>query len=359
MSSSAVLRATVRVPKDDKLEVSSPVWNKDGLLSEGEVVSLATRLAAIHKSSAARLAIFAIRDLNDLPPRSSQQLGEFAKALRKQTFPNKADADRALIMAYFHNQQGIEVRVGDLILPYLDDALNAEIRTRDMGPKFKQGRIGDGLGAGLDRIAKCLVNVPAVPESTEKKTVDAADETEKISAPSETESKKTAENKESSGQSAAGGAGSGGGKPPENGDKPPKVSWWRDFKAWNRAMLRGDRSLGVTALYGASMGAGLYYLWQGLKWSFWTAVFAYLLWRGWKWLRANYWPDEEAEWKKEGGRKPPERRKRSKSPQRRGGAQRAKRGIGSQEATRPKKRRRRRGFPTTSRRVFCYGYDDR
>jgi uncharacterized membrane protein YgcG len=260
-------------------DVGFSVWNEDNLLTREDTLQVGMLLSSIYAHSGVRLAVCAINDYRGLPTTANDQLRAFTERFHVNRFPDVEERKHTGVLLYFHKQRNVQMRVGGKIHDHLPPNVCAEIQLSHMFPPLKEGRIGDGLRAGLKQIAGRL---PALAKPGSSKP----DATTPSGMARESSSESDATTPSESSQTSS-----------SSNPKPvKKTSWWQDFKGWNRAMLRGERPTGVTAIYGASVGVGVYYLWQGLKWLFWIGTGAFIAWRVWKWLKTHgYLPPSEAE----------------------------------------------------------------
>jgi uncharacterized membrane protein YgcG len=210
-----------------------------GLLSDSYQVShVETVLADLNKKKSCRVAVFLVKNCRDLPAGSPETIS-FTHDLHAYAFPDSSAVDDGIVLAYFHDQHGVLVEVGKLVQPFLTDADVAAL-LKKMVPHLSSGRLFGALNVWTTALYKSLPN--------KYETVS--------------------------------GAPLGEGKSVD-----PESSWWKDFKAWFRAMRKGQRPAGATALFGIGVGAGIYYLWHGMVWMFWASVIGLSL----RWLYKNVW----------------------------------------------------------------------
>lgn len=236
---------SVKHVSDVSITKENPVWNKDGLLTKQEAERLAAYVKELQKSKAKHVGIAVIRNFNDLTREDKSQRGLFARQLHQSV-------DSNVLITYFHEQRGIEVHVDETTAAVFTDDINARIRDDVMVPQFKEGHIYSGLWNGVQKMSPYLKTKETTSKVPTEQPQTTTQDKNKI-----------------------------------------KSSWWSDFKAWNRAMWRGERSLHATALYGAGVAMGAYYLWEGMKWCFWLGLGLYVSWRVWKRIRAKYFPQEK------------------------------------------------------------------
>lgn len=209
-----------------------------GVLTDAEVEQLNRMISAWNVKKSCNLALFVLQDYKGLPPGSDAQLQEFTDALHKRTFDDLA-CDVTCVL--FKNQRSVRWRA-DLI----DEATLKRIGEQFMDHHFRDGKFEKGLAAGITEAF--MFHLPNI------------DKTDKPEATTKSTDKNT----------------TGDEKEQEKGEPKRKRSWWKDFKEWNKAMARGERPVGTTALWGASWAVVLYYAWQALKILFWITLGYYV-----------------------------------------------------------------------------------
>ena len=249
------------------------VWNEDNILSGHELECLQTILDYIVAERQVSIVVYVIRDYRGLAPSAKDELEALTTALYQASF--RKDVEDGLILAYFQSQRAVRTNAGPAVATTLTQTVSEHIQREYMVPHFRNNQIAAGLLNGLRQIITTLdhrssTNPPKnnQPKNDPPKNDDQPKNDQQ--SPSDQKSSSTT-------------------NPPEK-RRGWWSGWWSDFKAWNRAMLKGERSVGVTALYGAGVGATAYYGWQALKWLFWTGVASFVLWKIWKWIKHHYFP---------------------------------------------------------------------
>jgi uncharacterized membrane protein YgcG len=228
------------------VEPSQWLWNRDGLLTAEEAARMQRMLNEINKARSVTVAVFVIRGHESLEPPATLDITQLTNELYDAMCGRPGfDRNNGLVLAYFHRQRGYRQRAGLGLLHHIIDSRAQHIQSQYIMPEFRQGKIAMGLTVGIqEQVALIPFRSTKADTSTEAATATKAT---------------AATNKQ------------GGG------------GWWSDFKNWNRSMYKGQRSVGVTALWGAGVGAGVYYGCQAAKWLFWAGVISFVGWRAWKW----------------------------------------------------------------------------
>lgn len=219
------------------------VSNHDGLLTDYETQKLQEAVAKINTKSNATLALFFVRNYNDLPKGSADECGAFTMKLLNAAFNDSVRASGVAI-AYFHQQRTVQIRVGRQLSSRLTDDIFHDICKEHMGQHLISGKVYDAFMAGLPSIQGYL---PKITRWTRFRTWSG--------------------------------------------------NHWADWKKWNIGMINGEFSPIDTAAYGTAMGIGGYYglpfIWRLLKRiCFWT-VLLFIGWRIYKYVKNNYFVDKE------------------------------------------------------------------
>lgn len=120
-------------------------WVSDyaGILSQGTIVSLTDRLAALEKDTTAELAVVTVDSLD------GNSIQEYAAGLFEVWGIGKKDKDNGLLLIVSPDTSDVWIEVGYGLEPVITDGRAGRILDREVIPYFRQGDYDGGIEAGV------------------------------------------------------------------------------------------------------------------------------------------------------------------------------------------------------------------
>jgi uncharacterized protein len=120
------------------------------VLSPAERDRLEQKLAQREKTSSNQVVVAIFRSLE------GESLEDFSIRLAQAWRIGQKGLDNGAILLVFLDDRKMRIEVGYGLEPTLTDALASSIIRDDIAPRFREGRIADGIGAGLDAIDRVI-----------------------------------------------------------------------------------------------------------------------------------------------------------------------------------------------------------
>jgi uncharacterized protein len=146
-------RADLRVPPPPDRRVSDYA----GVLAPAERERLEQQLAGRERSSSNQVVVAIFRSLE------GESLEDFSIRLAQAWRVGQKGLDNGVIFLVFVDDRKMRIEVGYGLEPTLTDAIASSILRDVVAPRFRQGRLADGIGAGLDAIEQAIAGTYRAP----------------------------------------------------------------------------------------------------------------------------------------------------------------------------------------------------
>jgi uncharacterized protein len=120
------------------------------VLSPAERDRLEQKLAQREKQSSNQVVVAIFRSLE------GESLEDFSIRLAQSWRIGQKGLDNGAILLVFLDDRKMRIEVGYGLEPTLTDAIASSIIRNDIAPRFREGRIADGIAAGLDAIDRVI-----------------------------------------------------------------------------------------------------------------------------------------------------------------------------------------------------------
>lgn len=167
---------TVESVPNTKLVNNSYVSNPDLLISDNAVTTINKLLLELEDSTTTQVAVVMLKSIGE-----ADHI-EFAQALFEQWGIGQANKDNGLLILFVEDQHTIRFHTGFGIEGILTDALSKRIQMQHMVPLFKEGRIDDGMIAGVEQVVKTLYSPDSV-DMVDQESAEHNDFVETIGVP--------------------------------------------------------------------------------------------------------------------------------------------------------------------------------
>jgi uncharacterized protein len=121
-----------------------------GVLPAGERERLEEKLRSWERESSNQIVVAIFRSLG------GESLEEYSIRLAQAWRIGQKGLDNGVIFLVFVDDRKMRLEVGYGLEPKLTDALSSQILRQDVAPRFREGKIGDGIAAGLDAIEQVV-----------------------------------------------------------------------------------------------------------------------------------------------------------------------------------------------------------
>ena len=121
-----------------------------GVLSADERARLEDRLRARERESSNQIVVAIFRSLE------GESLEDYSIRLAKAWRIGQKGLDNGVIFLVFVDDRKMRLEVGYGLEPTLTDALSSQILRQVVAPRFREGKIADGIAAGLDAIEQVI-----------------------------------------------------------------------------------------------------------------------------------------------------------------------------------------------------------
>jgi uncharacterized protein len=131
-----------------------------GVLSPGDRARLEDKLRARERESSNQVVVAIFRGLQ------GESLEDYSIRLAQAWRVGQKGLDNGVIFLVFVDDRKMRLEVGYGLEPKLTDALSSQILRQDVAPRFREGRIADGIAAGLDAIEQVIAGTyKAAPQA--------------------------------------------------------------------------------------------------------------------------------------------------------------------------------------------------
>ena len=131
-----------------------------GVLSAGDRARLEDKLRAGERESSNQVVVAIFRSLQ------GESLEDYSIRLAQAWRVGQKGLDNGVIFLVFVDDRKMRLEVGYGLEPKLTDALSSQILRQDVAPRFREGKIADGIAAGLDAIEQAIAGTyKAAPQA--------------------------------------------------------------------------------------------------------------------------------------------------------------------------------------------------
>ncbi len=121
-----------------------------GVLSAAERERLEDKLRSRERESSNQIVVAIFRSLQ------GENLEDYSIRLAQAWRIGQKGLDNGVIFLVFVDDRKMRLEVGYGLEPKLTDALSSQILRQVVGPRFREGKIADGIAAGLDAIEQVI-----------------------------------------------------------------------------------------------------------------------------------------------------------------------------------------------------------
>jgi uncharacterized protein len=151
LAPTAVAELRVPPPPDRRINDYAQV------LSPADRERLEQKLIEAERGSSNQVVVAIFRSLQ------GESLEDFSIRLAEAWRIGRKGLDNGVIFLVFIDDRQMRIEVGYGLEPTLTDALAASILRDVVAPRFREGRIADGIGAGLDAIQQAIAGTYRAP----------------------------------------------------------------------------------------------------------------------------------------------------------------------------------------------------
>ena len=131
-----------------------------GVLSADERARLEDKLRARERESSNQIVVAIFRSLQ------GDSLEDYSIRLAQAWRVGQKGLDNGVIFLVFVDDRKMRLEVGYGLEPKLTDALSSQILRQVVAPRFREGKIADGIAAGLDAIEQAIAGTyKAAPQA--------------------------------------------------------------------------------------------------------------------------------------------------------------------------------------------------
>jgi uncharacterized protein len=141
-----VASAALRIPPPPDHRINDYA----GALTPGERERLERKLIEAERGSNNQVVVGIFRSLD------GESLEDFSIRLAEAWRIGRKGLDNGVIFLVFLDDRKMRIEVGYGLEPTLTDAVSSSILRDVVAPRFREGRIADGIGAGLDAIEQAI-----------------------------------------------------------------------------------------------------------------------------------------------------------------------------------------------------------
>jgi uncharacterized protein len=149
----AVAPADLRVPPAPDRRINDYA----GVLTSAERDRLEQQLIERERGSGNQVVVAIFRSLD------GESLEDFSIRLAQAWRIGRKDLDNGVIFLVFLNDRKMRIEVGYGLEPTLTDAVSSSILRDVVAPRFREGKVAEGIGAGLDAIEAAIKGTYRVP----------------------------------------------------------------------------------------------------------------------------------------------------------------------------------------------------
>ena len=128
-----------------------------GALSSADLDRLEQKLIERERGSTNQVAVAIFRSL------TGESLEDFSIRLARAWRVGRKDLDNGVIFLVFLDDRKMRIEVGYGLEPTLTDAVSSSILRDVVAPRFREGKIAAGIGAGLDAIEAAIKGTYRAP----------------------------------------------------------------------------------------------------------------------------------------------------------------------------------------------------
>jgi uncharacterized protein len=121
-----------------------------GVLSAGERARLEDKLRARERESSNQIVVAIFRSLQ------GESLEDYSVRLAQAWRVGQKSLDNGVVLLIFVDDRKTRLEVGYGLEARLTDALSSQILRQVVAPRFREGKIADGIAAGLDAIDQAI-----------------------------------------------------------------------------------------------------------------------------------------------------------------------------------------------------------
>ena len=142
-----------------EIEITRRVTDAAEILTEEEEAALSTRLAALEAEKGHQFVVVT------LPSLGGADIADVARDLGNREGIGRAKYDDGVVLLVAPNERQVRIAVGYGLECHLTDAVSQEIIDKEMLPHFREGRLHEGISAGVDAIIHKLTVPEKLPEA--------------------------------------------------------------------------------------------------------------------------------------------------------------------------------------------------
>ncbi|MEO7403171.1 MAG: TPM domain-containing protein, partial [Burkholderiales bacterium] len=135
-------------------DVSSPVTDTTGTLSQSQIATLTEKLRAFEKRKGSQIAVVVV------PTTEPETIDQYSIRLAEKVKIGRAKVDDGLIIVISMKDRKTRIEVGYGLEGAIPDSVASQVRRQVMNPAFREGRYFDGLNAGADAFIKIIDGEP-------------------------------------------------------------------------------------------------------------------------------------------------------------------------------------------------------
>ena len=135
-------------------DVSSPVTDTTGTLSQAQIATLTERLRAFERRKGSQIAVVVV------PTTEPETIDQYSIRLAEKVKVGRAKVDDGLIIVISMKDRKTRIEVGYGLEGAIPDSVASQVRRQVMNPAFREGRYFDGLSAGADAFIKIIDGEP-------------------------------------------------------------------------------------------------------------------------------------------------------------------------------------------------------
>src|SRR5205809_2292579 len=136
-----------------------------GVLSAAERERLEEKLRSWERESSNQIVVAIFRSLD------GENLEDYSIRLAQAWRIGQKGLDNGVIFLVFVEDRKMRLEVGYGLEPTLTDALSSQILRQVVAPRFREGKLADGIAAGLDAIEQAIAGTyKAAPEGQRTRT---------------------------------------------------------------------------------------------------------------------------------------------------------------------------------------------
>src|SRR5262250_832854 len=121
-----------------------------GVLSAADRDRLEDKLRSRERESSNQIVVAIFRSLQ------GESLEDFSIRLAQAWRIGQKSLDNGVIFLVFLKDRKMRIEVGYGLEPTLTDAITSSILRNDVAPRFREGKIADGISAGVDAIEQAI-----------------------------------------------------------------------------------------------------------------------------------------------------------------------------------------------------------